>query len=227
MRQFAASHALRLPHPAGLRGNSAVPLISRDGGDNDDFHGCMRTTPHLHGCQYLQQVMASFDEVLGRSRLMKLAPHCEVSTHVDFNYYWYTRVRVHVPITTNPGVIFHCGPIAPVMTPGELDAMVRELVDDFANHPDNDPVLVKTYCDLLMDLAHDWRELWLRFGYSHEGWPQYEALIAGVRRQLHANPRALVTESNQVGVNPIVVQRILNALLAPDQLPRFTAKQGQ
>ncbi len=299
---------LWMPHPAGLRGNSAVPLISRDGGDNDDFHGRMRTTPHLLGCQYLQQVMASFGEVLGRSRLMKLAPDCEVSTHVDFNYYWYTRVRVHVPITTNSRVIFHCGPeslhmrageswifdswsrhrvenggtqdrvhlvidiagssrfwktvremqdfdavtdaeelrmrttriefdvrksvqigtenfnIAPVMTPGELDAMIRELINDFASHSDNDPILVRKYCDLLMDLAHDWRELWVRFGYSREGWPHYEALIARVRQQLHADPRALVTASNQIGVNPIIVQRILNSLLAPDQLTRFATK---
>lgn len=292
---------LWMPHPAGLRGNAALPLISRDGGDNDDFHGCMRTTPHLKRCSYLQQVMASFDEVLGRSRLMKLAPGCEVSTHVDFNYYWYTRVRVHVPITTCPDVMFHCGPeslhmrpgeswifdswsrhrvenggtqdrvhlvidiagssrfwrtvrrmqhddanelqksvtrieyepgksaqigtenfnIAPVMTPGELDAIVRELIDDFATHPDNEPIMVEAYRELLMDLAHDWRELWLRFGYSREGWPHYEAAIAQVRQRLHANPRALVTASNQVGVNPIVVQRILNSLLAPEQLPRF------
>src|SRR3989337_980840 len=84
-----------MTHPAAFEGNSAVPLISRDGGMNDDFHGAMCVTPYLRDCRYLQQVMASFGEVLGRSRLMKLAAGAEVVAHVDFNYHWYTRVRIH------------------------------------------------------------------------------------------------------------------------------------
>ena len=36
-------------------------------------------------------------------------PAREVSLHVDFNYHWFSRVRIHIPITTSPEVIFHCG----------------------------------------------------------------------------------------------------------------------
>ena len=36
-----------MPHPSGMPGNSAVALISRDGGDNDDFEGSMQPTPRL------------------------------------------------------------------------------------------------------------------------------------------------------------------------------------
>ena len=111
-----AREAARLPasawmaHPSNLPGNSAVALISSGGGDNDSFEGEKRPTPHLDGCDYLRQVMVSFGEVLSRSRLMKLDAGAEVSLHVDFNYHWFSRVRLHIPIVTNDGVIFHCGP---------------------------------------------------------------------------------------------------------------------
>ena len=98
-----------MPHPSALPGNSAIALISSAGGDNNSFAGEKKPTPHLARCEYLQQVMASFGEVLSRSRLMRLDGHSEVKLHVDFNYHWFSRVRIHIPIITNPEVIFHCG----------------------------------------------------------------------------------------------------------------------
>ena len=96
-------------HPSRMRGNSAIPLISSGGRDNDSFEGEKKPTPHLERCPYMQQVMASFGEVLSRSRLMKLDAGAEVSLHVDFNYHWFSRVRIHIPVITAPEVIFHCG----------------------------------------------------------------------------------------------------------------------
>lgn len=108
-----------MAHPNGLKGNSAMPLISKDGGDNDHFHGSMKVTPHLQRCEYIQQVIGSFAEVFGRSRLMKLESGCEVSAHTDTNYHWHSRVRIHIPITTFAEVIFHCGDSAVHMGEGE------------------------------------------------------------------------------------------------------------
>ena len=96
-------------HPSRLRGNSAIPLITSGGGDNDSFEGEKKPTPHLEPCPYMRQVMAGFGEVLSRSRLMKLDAGAEVSLHVDFNYHWFSRVRIHIPIVTSPEVIFQCG----------------------------------------------------------------------------------------------------------------------
>lgn len=301
------SESAWLPHPSGMRGNSAVPLISRDGGENDAFDGAMTTTKHLEACPYTRQVMASFGEVLGRSRLMRLAPGAEVSAHVDFNYHWLTRVRIHIPVVTDPAVIFHCGQMqlhmaagecwifnswrrhrvvnaskvtrihlvldtagssrfwrlvremnllhevndaealnaraesvafdstwkgrieterfntAPVMAPGEVDALVDELVRDFSAHRGNDARLAARYEEFLQDFCKDWREAWHLYAYSESGRPRYQALLDSLRAKLHPNPRALVTASNQIGVNPIIVQRILTPALATEQSRHFFA----
>lgn len=120
-----AAEAAALPasawraHPSAMRGNSAVALISSGGGDNDSFDGEKNATPHLAACPYTRQAMASFNVVLSRSRFMKLAAGCEVSLHVDFNYHWFRRVRIHIPVLTDPRVIFHCGTAALHMAAGE------------------------------------------------------------------------------------------------------------
>ena len=108
-----------MPHPSGMVGNSAVALISSGGGDNDSFDGEKKPTPHLAKCPYVRQTMASFGEVLSRSRLMRLDAGCEVGLHVDFNYHWFSRVRIHIPVVTNPAVSFHCGPETLHMAAGE------------------------------------------------------------------------------------------------------------
>ncbi len=294
-----------MAHPSRMSGNSAVALISRGGGENDDFDGAMAETPHLQACPYVRQVIASFGEVFGRSRLMKLGAGAEVSQHVDFNYHWYTRVRIHIPVTTNPAVIFYCGDqrvhmragecwifnawkrhrvtndsdqdrvhlvvdtagssrfwnvvhtmaqydsladsakigeltkfityepgkdveimteqynISPVMSPGEVDALVAGVIREFETNPDNEPDLIASYKKVLIDFAKDWREVWNLHGYQREGWQKYQDAIDRVSGALNPNPRALVTQSNDIGVNPIIVQRILRSALAVDKMRHF------
>jgi len=107
-------------HPEKFPGNFALPLISR-GGDpqHDGFAGPMRPTPYLERCPYLVQVLEKVGAVWGRSRLMKLSGHAEVTPHVDVNYYWHDRVRVHIPIVTQPAVRFLCGDDEVNMKAGE------------------------------------------------------------------------------------------------------------
>ena len=306
----ALPDAAWMVHPSRMTGNSAVALISRDGGDNDEFHGEMQETAHLQSCPYTRQVIASFGEVFGRSRFMKLATGAEVTRHVDFNYHWYTRVRIHIPVITNPLVTFFCADqkthmkagqcwifnswrrhqvtndgdadrihlvidtagssrfwtmvremqpydplteedkidalvkplayepgkevtiltekynVAPVMSPGEVDALVEGLVSDFEQNPENDPALVLRYKLLLQDFAKDWREIWHLNGYQREGWPRYREAVDRVFRQLHPDPNALITQSNRIRVNPIIVQRILRAALAVDKMDQFVGTLG-
>ena len=108
------------PHPQGFPGNSALPLVAVGGdADNDGLVGPMRPTPLLARLPYLQQVLNSLGVVLGRTRLMRLSGQAEVTAHIDQAYYWAERMRVHVPIVTQPGVRFHCGDAEINMAAGE------------------------------------------------------------------------------------------------------------
>ena len=129
VRQFAPHRWMA--HPNGLPGNSAIALISSGGGDNDSFEGEKNPTPHLEECEYMRQVMASFGQVLSRSRLMKIDAHCQLNLHVDFNYHWFSRVRIHIPVITQASVIFHCGQQRLHMQAGEcwiFDSWRRHMV---------------------------------------------------------------------------------------------------
>jgi hypothetical protein len=106
-------------HPQKYQGNSSIPLITVNGGINDDIDGPMAATEYLLRSPYLQQVLASFDTVFGRSRLMRLAPGAEVPKHNDVHYYWHNRVRIHIPIITEPPVRFFCGSKSVHMAAGE------------------------------------------------------------------------------------------------------------
>ena len=97
------------PHPTGYVGNEAVRLITPYGGDTDDIEGRMAATGHLQRCDYVREIMAEIGAVWGRSRFMGLAAGSEVPSHIDINYYWRTHLRIHIPVITNPDVLFTCG----------------------------------------------------------------------------------------------------------------------
>jgi hypothetical protein len=108
------------PHPQNFPGNSMMPLVAVEGDPgNEGFAGLMRPTPQLAALPYLQQVLANLGATVGRTRLMRLSGQAEVTRHADQHYYWTERVRVHVPVTTQPTVRFECGDAALNMAPGE------------------------------------------------------------------------------------------------------------
>jgi uncharacterized protein (TIGR03032 family) len=108
-------------HPQGIPGNSALPFIARRGqADDDGVAGPMAPTSHLARCPYLRQVLAALKAPLGRTRLMRLDAGAEATSHVDTNYYWSQRVRVHIPVVTSPGVRFRCGDAETHMASGEV-----------------------------------------------------------------------------------------------------------
>lgn len=124
------------PHPDRVPGNSAARLISVDGADTDTLHGPMAPTPWLEAMPFVKQVLAGFGVVWSRSRLMRLAPGVGVPPHADINYHWHGRVRLHIPIFTQPAVRFHCDDQAVHMAAGEawiFDNWRRHHVENGAN----------------------------------------------------------------------------------------------
>ena len=116
----ALGESVWMPHPEGFAGNSALALIAANGDpESNAIVGPMRPTPHLERCPYMMHTLATIGAVWGRSRLMRLSGQAEVTAHVDTNYYWRERMRVHVPIVTQPSVRFICGEAELNMKPGE------------------------------------------------------------------------------------------------------------
>ena len=107
-------------HPQGHAGNTAISLLAV-GGDhtNDSPKGPMRPTRYMERTPYLRQVLATFGAVFGRTRLMRIAGEADANAHVDTNYYWLNRVRVHVPIVTFPEVQYVCNGKSVHMAAGE------------------------------------------------------------------------------------------------------------
>ena len=117
------------PHPEGFVGNEAVRLVSPGGRETDASEGSMGPTESLRRCEYARQVMAEIGAVWGRSRFMGLAAGREVPPHIDIHYYWATHWRIHIPVITNPGVLFTCGCETVHMAAGEC-----WVFDSFRSH---------------------------------------------------------------------------------------------
>lgn len=282
-----------IPHVQGFEGNMAIPLISLNGEINDSFNGPMKVTDQLQRSPYIQQVLATIDEVYGRSRLMGLGAKCEVPQHRDINYHWYNRVRIHVPVITNPDVLFYCGDThvhmgagetwifdswkphrvengwdknrihlvfdtsgsskfwkmvgesewrcakqmrkpaaaadqfipyeegksvtimteqfnAPlVMHPGEVDALVLDIIFDMRAHRGNPETSAVQFEMMLQDFRCEWRRLWSLYGQLSEGWPHYENLIGGIRKP----PVNLLLASNLGSAMRTFSARVMKAAL--------------
>ena len=159
------------PHPQGFPGNSALPLVAVNGDpDNDGLVGPMRPTPYLQRLPYLSEVLRSLGAVWGRTRLMRLSGQAEVSPHIDQAYYWAERMRIHVPIVTQPKVTFYCGDASLHMGAGEcwiFDTWRLHRV-----HNDGDNVRIHLVADTIG--GESFWELMKRSRPAHvgkNGWP--------------------------------------------------------
>ena len=130
------------PHPEGMPGNSALPLVAVMGNpDDDSVDGPMRPTPILESLPSIVNIMAGLTGLgcpIGRSRLMRIDIESEVISHVDTNRYWWDHLRVHVPIVTDPSVMFHVEDTSVHMEPGNcwvFDTWKPHRVENPTNAP--------------------------------------------------------------------------------------------
>jgi len=74
-----------------------------------ELRGPFISSEGLKNLNYTKKILSHFGSIIGNVGLMRLQPGLEVETHVDIHSYWDHRVRVHIPIKTNPKVQFACG----------------------------------------------------------------------------------------------------------------------
>ena len=209
------------PHPQGYPGNSALVLVSLGGGDNDDTAGAMAPAPRLARCPYLQQVLASFRTVVGRSRLMRLAPGAEVKPHADIDYYWRERVRIHVPIVTDPGVRFNCGGTEIHMGAGEA-----WIFDNWRPHRvvnDSGVTRIHLVVDTVGSAAF-WR-LVSRGSLPGSG-PQAEPELRPYEPTLPSRDLAIERVNSTRVASPDTVKAIVNELVADTRSAQPPSAQG-
>jgi aspartyl/asparaginyl beta-hydroxylase len=69
--------------------------------------GVVADTEIIARCAYFQEVLGSFQCALRAARILRLRPGAKIREHRDYNMgYEDGEVRIHIPIQTNPGVLF-------------------------------------------------------------------------------------------------------------------------
>jgi hypothetical protein len=106
----------------------------------------------LEATPYVREVMAAFRCPLKAVRLMRLTPGSRIKEHNDHDLAadW-GHARLHIPITTNPGVTFLLNRTAVTMRPGET--WYLRLSDPHAVTNDGDTDRVHLVIDCA---ANDW-----------------------------------------------------------------------
>lgn len=127
-------------HPNCGMGNSAVPLITVAGTANHEFalSGPVRQTSVLERLPRVKQMIAALGFPVSRSRLVRLEAGTEAPWTVDWNYHWFRRALVCIPIVTSPGVVFECGESAQEMPAGGVwlfDNSTRHRLRNSSNVP--------------------------------------------------------------------------------------------
>lgn len=73
----------------------------------------------LQGCPYFREVLESFKCPLRSVRLMRLGPRSIIKEHTDIDLSVEDETaRIHVPVTTNPGVEFYLNGLRIVLEAG-------------------------------------------------------------------------------------------------------------
>lgn len=100
-------------------GWTAVPLVSWDGtmdkveSQNVGTWGQYRMTPIVEKLPYFKKLLNAFECPHGRIRIMKMMPGTVIRPHRDIKTevanYAFGQVRLHIPIFTNPKVVFSVG----------------------------------------------------------------------------------------------------------------------
>lgn len=120
--------------PRDLHGNSAARLVTVGGAENDGVAGAMQPTPALLASPYLQQVLAAFDTVWSRCRLVRIESGVAMPPRSDASHHAFHHAQLRVPVATGKDVQFHGEGQDVHMAAGEA-----WVVDDWRRHAFENP----------------------------------------------------------------------------------------
>jgi len=110
-------------------GHRVLPLLSTNGSlRNDDGtynHSLIPPflpTEHLRRLPYINSVIHSFGARPFRTRIAELPPGRIITPHRDLHPNWYNKVRLHIPIVTDPGVLCHIWSDRGQLTSADLES---------------------------------------------------------------------------------------------------------
>lgn len=144
---------------------------------------------------------SKFWELVGASE-WRCAQQCQKPASIEDRFIPYEEDK-HVTILTEQ---FNA-PL--VMHPGEIDALIADIVHDMRSFPGNHEPTLNNFHLTLENFRCDWRRLWSLYGQSEEGWAHFDQLIQNVRLP----QRNLQLASNQGSATHTFSARVLAAAL--------------
>ena len=107
-------------------------------------------------------------------------------------------------------------PLAPVMSPGEIDLLVQDLRAELISISDSPEARNRLgrYHSLLDAMCRDWRQLYALYGTDRQGWPEFGRLRDSVREASRSLAEGLVVRTNRVAAHAVLEGRVLRAMLA-------------
>lgn len=110
-----------------------------------------------------------------------------------------------------------------VQSPGELEVLIRALVDDIQCDNESEERSKKAFVDLTTNYVRAWREVWSEHGMKPGGWPAYHSLVQQVDKAAFAITPKLIIESGidlAESFGSLVLSSAVNEELAPQYLDK-------
>jgi hypothetical protein len=96
-----------------------------------------------------------------------------------------------------------------VMSPGEVDGLAADIVEDAQRHPVNNPDKVARFRKIVDHFRWDWRQVYGVHGPTQRGWADYQRLVEGTVHAVQALGNDLLLQSNNASACNTLYARVL------------------
>jgi hypothetical protein len=110
-----------------------------------------------------------------------------------------------------------------VMAPGELDALLLDLLADVTAMPGMAQQAVAALAALVHEFRRGWRMVWVQHGVTEAGWHHYRQLLTRARQQAASIQFPLTLASNGAVAIDVLQARVLQHALNPEFAAGMTA----